>query len=127
PGVDEANRCPPCDDLPAGRRGGQDDDRRSGGEAMNKTPLIVACTVVACLLSSMVSDAQAKKRHHDSWRDRIENRRDARRAGIVAGAVATVAVSASAGNKAQARYEECLAATGDDAGCRHDRYEEERR
>jgi hypothetical protein len=94
---------------------------------MNKSTSIIGFIFVAGLLGSMAPDAQARKRHHDSFRDRIENRRDARRAGIAAGAVASMAVSASANSRVRARYEECLVSTGYDPSCEHARYEDERR
>lgn len=79
------------------------------------------------ILLAFANPADARKRHNDDWGDRLENRRDARRTGIVVGALTTAAVSASASNEAQQRYEECNLDTGYDEACARLRYEDERR
>ncbi len=52
-------------------------------------------------------DRDRRHRHHDRWED-IDNRRDARRAGVIAGSVAAGVVGSAARKNAREDYEECM-------------------
>ena len=52
-------------------------------------------------------DRDRRHHHHDSWED-WDNRRDARRAGIIAGTAAAGVAGAAANNRAREDYEDCM-------------------
>lgn len=97
----------------------------------------------AVLMSTLITVdvAEARRRPNNDWYDRYENRRDARRAGIIAGVVTTAVVSSSVRSNATRRYEECMEANrysyypdsgyayenGYSYACERRRYEDERR
>jgi hypothetical protein len=83
-----------------------------------RAPLLFGLTVLVmlggALLSSEASarnnwDKNRDRKHHnnDRW-ENWENRRDARRAGIIAGTVASGIVRSSTRNNAKENYEECM-------------------
>jgi hypothetical protein len=67
----------------------------------------------------------ATARHYDRydgrWAHEYDNRRDARRAGIVAGAVRTGIAEANT----EHRYQECMQYSGYDYSCEQQRYRDE--
>lgn len=73
-------------------------------------PLYLAASFAVLAATLITADmAEARRRpNNDGWYDRYENRRDARRAGIVAGVVTSAVVGSSARANAQNRYEECM-------------------
>lgn len=60
-------------------------------------------------------------RHEGRWAHEYENRRDARRAGIVAGAVREGVAEAAT----EHRYQECMMTSGYDYACEQQRYRDE--
>ncbi len=64
-------------------------------------------------------DRDRRSRHYDRWED-WENRRDARRAGVIAGTVAAEVAAGAARANAREDYEECMAAYA--YADRYDRY-----
>jgi Ni/Co efflux regulator RcnB len=52
-------------------------------------------------------DRDRRNRHHDRWED-WDNRRDARRAGVIAGTIASEFAGAASRENAREEYEECM-------------------
>ncbi|MEM1132093.1 MAG: hypothetical protein AAGH53_04085 [Pseudomonadota bacterium] len=75
-----------------------------------KTILVAAA---ACISFIAIADSVEAKRHHHNhrhhhhWND-WDNRRDARRAGIIAGAAAAGIARAAANDNARDHYRECM-------------------
>lgn len=63
--------------------------------------------IVAVLVVLVPGHADAKSRDSKNWVDRLENRRDARRAGIVAGAVTAQVAGAANRGRADREFREC--------------------
>lgn len=90
-----------------------------------KTALCVA--LGAGLMATYVSPANARDRDRDRWHSDRENRRDARRAGVVSGLIVAGAVSSARHQNAEQRYRECMFSSGYDYACERRLYEDERR
>jgi hypothetical protein len=85
--------------------------------------LKIAAPLAALVLTGVIAEAaDARHRpghgnrpgqgwHGGQWHDRYENRRKARRAGILAGVVTSSVAGAAAESNARRRYDECLEAS----------------
>lgn len=78
-----------------------------------RTPARLALLMVASVLLAAPAAARDRHGHHGhhdrgDWHDRMENRRDARRAGVVVGVVAAGVAQSAATQQANRRYEDCL-------------------
>jgi hypothetical protein len=83
-----------------------------------RAPLLFGLAVLVLLGGALLSSEASARNNWDKSRDRKhhnhdrwenwENRRDARRAGIIAGTVASGIVRSSAHNNAKENYEECM-------------------
>lgn len=97
--------------------------------------LVIAAVAGAILLPSGGASARDRSRdrawqhhhhhHHHHWDDRHKNRRDARRAGVVAGVMVNGVANAAGRAEVNRRYEDCLMATGYDYECERRRYYDE--
>lgn len=74
-----------------------------------------------------MADAEARDRHgHSRWDEIREDRRDARRAGVIAGAITYGVVRSANANEAEEHRDDCIRDTGDDDYCDRLAYREER-
>lgn len=84
--------------------------------------------VLAALVAGVGLASTATARHHNNrygderrWQSEYDNRRDARRAGIVAGAIRADVARANT----EYRYQECMRNSGYDYDCEQRRYYDE--
>ncbi|WOE76409.1 hypothetical protein [Alterisphingorhabdus coralli] len=70
--------------------------------------LMTAAAVAAVSLTVVADVAEARKRHHHHHHHDWDNRRDARRAGIIAGTAAAGISRAVANDNARDHYRECM-------------------
>lgn len=88
--------------------------------------LQVILLIALCALSS---NALAGKHHHNNnnnWGDNYDNRRDARRAGAIAGAITYNVVRSNQNQRAYENREDCMQYTNDYEYCDRQAYQEER-
>ncbi|TPE60509.1 hypothetical protein FJQ54_10925 [Sandaracinobacter neustonicus] len=79
----------------------------SGGrQPLSRGALFAIATVLAAL-PPVTAHADAKSKDEKNWVERVENRRDARRAGIVAGAVTAQVAGAANRSRADRDYQQC--------------------
>lgn len=69
---------------------------------------LVQLLLIGVLTIGMFGATEAQSKQRKGWIDRLENRRDARRAGVVAGAVASGIAGSAARGKVGEKYENCM-------------------
>lgn len=79
----------------------------AGGRPLLSRRALLFILVVLAAFPSMPGAAEAKSKSSRNWVDRLENRRDARHAGIVAGAVTAQVAGAANRGRAEREYREC--------------------
>jgi Ni/Co efflux regulator RcnB len=89
--------------------------RRAGSLAF----ALLAGLSFTVVIDSAQADRRERHRHQDRWDD-WDNRRDARRAGIIAGTAAASIAGSAARENARDEYEECMRLYS--YGDRYDRY-----
>jgi hypothetical protein len=89
---------------------------------------LLAATVLTLVLAGVSSPADAKRYPPGYWeqRDRdLQNRREARRAGLAAAVITTGVSRAVQNDRIERRYSECVMATGYDRVCDQRRFDEQ--
>jgi hypothetical protein len=103
-----------------------DADRIRSGKAMMKNLLSAVALAVALLGSASLATAKRYPPSYWEQRDRdMDNRRDARRAGLAAAVVASGASRAVQSDRIEERYRECMLATRYDEACDRQRLEQQ--
>jgi hypothetical protein len=95
---------------------------------MNQKSRLIQVLILIALVA-LSSNALAWKRHHNNnnnWGDNYENRRDARRAGAIAGAITYNVVRSNQNQRTYENREDCLQYTNDYDYCTHQSYQDER-
>lgn len=93
----------------------------------HRLPILLMALIMTSVVATPASEARRRDRDYHNYHDRWEDRRDARRAGVAAGAATRIVGGAVAAGSARNHYEDCVRARGYDYVCDQQYYDDRRR